>query len=420
MKIILIQPDQIGMDFYKFSYLKTMLGKRKAKRILPLGLLYLATSLDCSIEFVDNYFLRLSNDKLANHCLKKIGSDKGIVGFGGTCLEWQQASQVSKLLKRDNIITVYGGPNATARPEKHVNYFDFVFRGIGIESFNQFVKGNNRESISGLCWKNHIVNPCFDLDFNKYKWPSIKILKDKNININYSNYSLESISSSIGCPFHCRFCAAKFIWNKSVFFREPDDVLDEVRYLKDTFNISKINFREDNFTINKDRLLYFCKELKKIKVNWKCQSRISSLNDELLSIMKDAGCVEISCGFESANDSMLSYIQKGHTVNDIKRVILLFEKHRIAYTGGFIVGFPTETKEEIINTCNFIKKIRKNKLCGVPKKPCRFLGIPTSELYNEIIKDNLIEYNWNDGELLFTKTKNLSSEEVDKLIENNT
>jgi hypothetical protein len=42
MKIILIQPDQIGMDFYKFSYLKTMLGKRKAKQILPLGLLYLA------------------------------------------------------------------------------------------------------------------------------------------------------------------------------------------------------------------------------------------------------------------------------------------------------------------------------------------------------------------------------------------
>jgi len=418
MKIVLVQPDQIESDLSKYNYFDLMKRKRKAKRILPLGLLYIASSLQQhSVVFVDNYFQRYSNEKLLKFCLQNIDTGKGVVGFGGTCLEWFQAACVSKMIKkvRPDITTVYGGPNATARPEKHVNYFDYVIRGVGVDSFKLLINGHKKENISGLCWCGHIVEPCFTLDFSKNKWPTLKILEGMNLKINYSNYSLGSILSSIGCPFQCKFCAAKYIWNRSVFFRDADEVLKEVKYLKNK-GLHVIHFREDNFTINKERLYYFCKELKKINIRWTCQSRIKSLDEYIIPTMKESGCREISCGFESINDSILSYVGKGHTSEDIKYGISLFEKYGMSYTGGFIVGFPNETKQEIINTCNFIKSIRKNKLCGVPAKPSKFLGIPVSELYNEVVNNNQIEYNWNDGELLFIKNKEVTTNEIDKLI----
>lgn len=395
MRVVFVHPDQIGFEKIPFNYKNIVSRKRLKKRIAPYGLLSLYENSYYPSVFIDNFIINLSNEDLCQYCLDSIGHQKGVVAFGGTFLENPQAVVVSRLIKqaRPDIITIYGGPNATARPDKHIKDFDYVIIGPGIFLFNQVIQDMPDKRIQG---------PCYDKILDN-KWPGIP----KSYKFSYLT---NSILSSIGCPFSCRFCSSKYIWNKKVFFRDPDSVLSEISELKGI-----IEFRDDNFTINKDRLLYFCKALKKMNKQWTCQARVSSLNIDLIRTMKESGCILISCGFESVSDSTLSFINKGHTVDQMVNLINDFEKSQMYYTGGFVVGFPNEDKQDIKQTIKFARK--KRKFSKIPIDVSVFLGMPVSELYYLIREENLVEYSWNDGELLFPGTRHLSRKSVEKLVE---
>ena len=132
MKVVLVFPHITKLDeLSDWWYPPASKRKEKRKVIIPLGMLYLCSSIQANHEavFIDNSVHRLSDDQLVDLCLKH---EPDVVGFGGTCLEWPQASSVAGKIKSRShkILTVYGGPNATARTEKHVRYFDYVFRGM--------------------------------------------------------------------------------------------------------------------------------------------------------------------------------------------------------------------------------------------------------------------------------------------------
>jgi radical SAM superfamily enzyme YgiQ (UPF0313 family) len=191
--------------------------------------------------------------------------------------------------------------------------------------------------------------------------------------------------------------------------------MDEIYYIVNSLHIKNIVFREDNFSTNRNRMIDFCEQFRRLKISWSCQARISAIDDELVKIMKASGCKQVSCGWESINDSTLTYIKKGHTAQQIVDTISIFEKNKLRYTGGFIVGLPNENKEEILSTTNFVKSTKHNRYSNIPRV-VRFLGIPASELYWEILRDDLVEYNWNGGELLFPRTRYLSGKEIEALI----
>jgi len=373
--VILVQPDQI-LQGLRPGWSKIIKGKRNFKRAIPVGLFLLLVNIK-EAHFIDNYMERLTSDELADYCLKCVG-DNGVVGFGGTCFEWRQAADVSKILKRraPNITTVYGGPNAKARPNKHKKYFDMVFR-TG-EEFLEYL---------GL-------EPSLPL------WPTSK----------YKNYAKNSIFSGYGCTFNCRFCASKYISNRQVYFRPIESVIAEIKSL----GCSSIEFREDNFTINKNRLKSICFELVKLNIKWSCQARVKSLNTETIKMMVGSGCNLVSCGFESGNNTTLKEINKGHTVDDIRRTVDRLNKYNLPYTGGFIVGLPNEGEKEIVNTIKFIEELQ-SPISNIPKKPVQFIGLPVSELYFEVQEKNLVEHNWCDGEVLFCGTEKLTCKEVETL-----
>jgi len=134
--------------------------------------------------------------------------------------------------------------------------------------------------------------------------------------------------------------------------------------------------------------------------------------------MKESGCKYISCGFESINDSTLQYMRKGQTADQVIQTINTFENVGIAYTGAFMVATPNEGKEEIINTLKFVKKVSQFKHSRIiVNSAVRFLGIPVSEMYNEILRDGLVEFDWQDGELLFPRTYQMSSKEIDAILQ---
>lgn len=380
--VILVQPDQLDVESLRPGWAKIVFNRRNKKCTIPVGLSLLLVNIK-GAHFIDNQIKRLSNEELAVHCLEHVGND-GIVGFGGTCFEWRQAADVSAILKirAPNITTVYGGSNAKARPEKHKKYFDIVFN-----------TGEEFLSYIGL-------EPSLPV------WPTYSDIP-KAIS---KNYDLKNIFSGYGCSFDCRFCASKYINNRQVYFRPIDSVIDEIIKLKH----SLIIFREDNFTLNKPRLKAICSKLARLGIRWRCQSRVNSLDSETIKMMVGSGCIFVSCGFESGNDTTLKAINKGHTVDDIYRTVDLLNKYNLPYSGGFIVGLPNEGEKEIINTINFMRKI-KSSISSLDTNPVQFIGLPVSELYLEVQEKNLVEYNWHDGEVLFCGTEKLTCKEVERL-----
>lgn len=426
MKVVLVLPDQTHLDELSDWWYPSPEKRGKRKGILSLGMLYLCSSIQSHHEavYIDNSVENLSDDQLVDRCLR---DEPDLVGFGGTFQEWPQASSVARTIKsmRPNTLTVYGGPNATARPEKHVHFFDYVFRGMAERTFNEFLCRIEQKrpvhGISGLCSREfpEIVAPSFFSDLDNLPWPD-----RTRVDLNQYMRAKSCLSSPVdvvvasrGCPFNCRFCSAQYIWGQKYLARSVASVVEEIRYMKETYGSRTIHFREDNFTVNRKRLLAFCRALGELSVDWLCQSRVGSLDEETVCIMKESGCKLVSCGFESINDSTLRFMRKGQTAAQVMRTIETFEKVGIAYTGAFMVATPNEGKEEILNTLRFVRKVSQFRYSQIPNKVARFVGMPVSEMYHEVLENGLVEFNWREGELLFPRTYQLSSAEVSAILQ---
>ena len=425
MKVVLVLPDQTKLDELNGWWYPPP-SKRKGKPRLPsLGMLYLCSAIESDHEviYIDNSTHKLSDDKLVE-CI--LAHAPQVAGFGGTMLEWPQASTAAAMLKsiQPQIITLYGGPNATVRPEKHIRYFDYVFRGMAEASLKEFLerleRGQALEGVAGLCAKSFktMAPPASIQDLDTIPRPA-----RHKINLNHYRrdfikltFPTDVVVASRGCPFDCRFCSSQYIWGRRYIARSTDQVIEEIKYIKQTYGTRSIHFREDNLTVNRDRLTALCEKMAQLGLEWTCQSRINSLNESVVKMMKDAGCRLISCGFESINDSTLQYMRKRQTARQVVDTIELFEKVGMHYTGGFIVATPNETRQEILNTIRFAQQAARLPYSCMDGTVGRFVGIPISEMYEQIIRDGLVEYNWQDGEMLFPRTYQMSSEAVDELI----
>ena len=419
MKIVLCFPNQ---DYQSFI---PMMRKHRFTNIKPrpnpmisLGMLYLVNAIKdiCDVEYIDNNIHKLSTKSLTDYIKSR---KPNIVGFGGTLTEWTQAKDVAAVLHKDEIITIYGGPNATANPKKHVKYFDYVFRGWAENTLRQFIKGLS--NIPGLCWEDHIVSAALDINLNLLKYPARDVVDLNNYRreIQGLRAPVDIIVASRGCPFSCKFCSSKSIWNRVYKMRDVEDIIWEIKYMQEVFGTKTIHFREDNLIVNKNWLEKLCGELRKLKIDWLCQSRVNVLDEETVKMMKASGCKVICCGFESANDSSLQYIDKGFHFEDVINTINIFEKVGMAYSGGFMAGLLNEGEDEIKNTLEFTRKISQYPNSRIPRGAGRFVGWPMSETYQEIVDNDLIEFNWEDGEQLIPNTYKLSARQVEECIARN-
>jgi len=119
---------------------------------------------------------------------------------------------------------------------------------------------------------------------------------------------------------------------------------------------------------------------------WTCQLRVNKIDEDLLMTMKDAGCVLVSYGFESANETVLKSMKKGITIKQIENALELTKKAKMTLQANFIFGDPAETLETAKETLNFAKRYRSFSLGLLPVKP-----YPGSPLYHDLIKKGVIK-----------------------------
>lgn len=155
-----------------------------------------------------------------------------------------------------------------------------------------------------------------------------------------------NMTTSRSCPWQCTFCSTKSIWGRLWTRHGPERIIDDIRYLKSTYQIDGIYFREDLFTADKKRVYEFCELVRKnaLEVRWAIETRASDACDsELVAAMAGAGCRGFYIGAESGSQRMLDKYVKEATVEQTVQAVATAKRFGIKTAMSLIVGNPEET-----------------------------------------------------------------------------
>ncbi len=302
--------------------------------------------------------------------LKQIVSsfNPDIVGITINTFQTKFAKLWLKAIKEtnNNIITVIGGPHPSALGLEIFNDFshaDISVIGEGEFTFLEIVDGKNLDEIKGICYNGKIneLRPS-TTNLDHIPLPNLDLVNlDKYNGIGQGNSMF--IMSSRGCPFHCIYC------NKSVFgtkirFRDPNKIINEIKWMHEKYGIKEIYFQDDTFNLNRkwivEILTLIIDNNLNTDISYQAQFRANKnlVDEKLLELAKDANFKRIFYGVESGNQEMLDRMQKGLTIDEIKRAFKLTHNAGLNTIAAFIIGLPGENKITIQDTLNLWKELK--------------------------------------------------------------
>lgn len=313
-----------------------------------------------------------------------------VVGLTMLTGTFKSTLNIAKLVKCINkkIMVVVGGVHPTLLPEECAKEesIDYVIVGEGEYSFLELVNGNKLEDIKGLAYKKDgkvVVNEKrpYIQNLDELPFPA----RDSFLNPPTNPDEYGAIITGRGCPNQCTFCASKKLWNCMARFRSVENVFEEIKQVYDTYGTRFFEFRDDALTINMERAkkLFSLIIESNLKISWTCDTRVDRIDKELLTLMKKAGCSRIKIGVESGSDRILKMVKKGITTEHVRKGVKLIKEVGIPFTIYLMIGFPTETEEEIKETLRLAKELNPNYFSLSILTP--YFG---TEMYNDYIKNN--------------------------------
>lgn len=293
-----------------------------------------------------------------------------LVGITMLSVEVASALRVSKICKQHNpdLPVVWGGVHPTFLYAESLRYpeVDFVVRGEGEQAMLELChvlegKGGTPAGVKGLSFRQNgaVVNnpdrpPIANID--EIPFPA----RDAGLYPGAFDFkSLGSMIISRGCPFRCTFCSSRNFWDKVCRFRSPENVIAEIRLLKERYGTRHIMFWDDTLTINRKTIEKYCGALieANLKVNWKGSTRADLVDEAFIDLLKKAGCVKLEIGVESGSDRMKKLIHKDVTNEQIQRAFRLTNGRGIGSGAFFMAGFPEETVEDLDQTWQLMKEL---------------------------------------------------------------
>jgi anaerobic magnesium-protoporphyrin IX monomethyl ester cyclase len=292
----------------------------------------------------------------------------GVSQFTHNRIESLRLAALAKKLN-PRCFVVFGGPHATHRYQEVLarnRTVDAVVMGEGEETFLDLVgclmKGAPLEQVRGVALRNgnEIMRtlprePVVNLD----ALPIPAAFYANAIGADLHR-QLEFIITSRGCPAACRFCSSPRFWGKTLRFRSPQSMIDEIRFIRDQYGLLYFSLRDDTFTADRERVMEFCRLLvrEKLYILWNCQSRVNAVDEEMLSWMKRAGCECVQFGVESGSRRMLQELGKRITPEQVRRAALSTRRAGINLSIYLITGVPGETADDLQATLRLIEEIK--------------------------------------------------------------
>ena len=366
MRVTLVQPS--GFNFIPgqpdFSVL--------ANRMAPLGILSLAAWLEQHGHPTAVYDCLgpLAPPTLEAQAAEILATGPDLVGFSATTSGFMDAVDLATLLKaaRPELRVVVGSVHASSLGAPLLESFpelDLLCLGEGEGPLLDLVEGKALADIPNLVWRDGariVTNPrrprlmnLDDLPFpayeklagfpERYHLPLLSYVK---------RYGATMITSR-GCPYTCSFCD-RTVFEHQYKFNSPAYIYAHMKHLRDRFGVHHINFYDDLFTAHQGRVSELCQRLieEPLGMGFNCIIRTGHTSDELLGLLKRAGCVMVSFGVESADPGLMARHKAGVTLEAVRETVEKVHAAGLRAKGLFIFGLPGETPETFQRTSDFI------------------------------------------------------------------
>jgi len=404
MKILLINPNlQIAEIGHYSKFIEKLRGVYP-----PIGLGYVASSLEKNghdVKIIDCGADIKLLENIENE-VKKF--DPEVVGIYVMTWTFRQANEIAKKIKKinPNVKIVIGGPNVSSFPNLSlkISEFDYAILGEGEITINKLIKeiemgeGKGKlKKIKGLIFKNNgkvTLNKSRPIisNLDGIPFPAWHLLPIKKY---YDVFTREkkfiTMITSRGCPYNCTFCDRKNRLGNVFRMRSPENILAEIELLNSEYGIKEFMFFDDNFTVNKKRVIELCKLIRKNKLDiiWECRTRADLVDKELLGEMKLSGCYRIRYGMEAGDDRILKVLKKRITVSQILDCVKITKEVGIEIFAYFMMGSPYESIETLEKTLKLALKIDPDFVAF-----SKTTIIPGTEILEWAEKNNYIKKNY--------------------------
>lgn len=378
----------------------------------PLGLAYLGAVLrqqkGAGVCIIDANCEELSNEETAHRVL---ASNPDVVGVTITTPLLNNAQLIINLIREQaNIPIIVGGPHPTIMPDETLKAggINIVVRGEGEktieELYRYFLGEQSLESISGISYvrdgkmiHNESRQPSQNLD--ELPFPAWELLPVRSYRseVRKTSYSLP-VMTSRGCPFDCIFCY-KGVFGTRYRPRSPQSVAAEWEYLVKTMEVDEISVVDDNFTLDTARVTEICDLIieRNLVVPWTTPNgiRAKPASLELFTKMKEAGCYRVYFGVESGDQTVLDFVGKKVTTEEIRTAFRLARQAGLETGAFFMLGNLSETEQTMDKTLKFAVELEPDYAQFTIATP-----YPGTKMYETI---------QNEGRFLFDSWEELAS-----------
>jgi radical SAM superfamily enzyme YgiQ (UPF0313 family) len=422
-RILLIKPNfrSIGWDFYNMDF-------------PPISLTYIAAYLEdlpVDVQILDSKVENLNHNQIKNR-IKRYNPDiVGISVFVSAAIkECYRIAQSVKEIGLD-IPVVFGGRHPTFEVNDTLKneYVDIIVRGEGELTFRELIKKGICEGIKGISYKENgkiIHNPDRELmgkqDYENIKFPARYLTKGNKYKM--FTVRLETIETSRGCPFSCKFCTTWKINNRTWRSRPIHEIIEELMIISQDKRITDIFFVDDELSANAKRVERLCEQILHFKdkglisdFKFFAQIRVDDIvkSPSMVEKMSEAGFWAVFIGIESIDEESLKEMRKQITFNKVLEALEILDRNNILSIGNLIIGVNLyDRREDIIRQIEVMKHTDVDIISFVILTP-----FPGSDTLEELDEQGLvISKNWSRYTVMepVIKTHELSPSDLYELL----
>jgi radical SAM superfamily enzyme YgiQ (UPF0313 family) len=371
----------------------------------PLGIAYVSSFLKVSshkVQLIDGSALRCTVHDLVRE-VSRFHPD--IVGITATTPGYRKALELAKQVKGElGLPIILGGPHVTSLAPDTLgeSVFDYGVIGEGeittLNLLDTLERGGELSRVEGIAFKKDgevKVTPrreyIKDLDLlpfpDRDSLPPLSAYRPSPSS--YRRLPLGTMVTSRGCPHHCIFCD-RAVFGNLYRARGASNVVDEMEALVTRHGAKEVRFWDDTFNLYPKRVIQICEEIirRKLDVEWTCVARVSNMTSDILKTMRRAGCWQVDYGIETGNAAILAGIQKGITIDLVRRAVAKSRSNGLHVRGFFMLGLPGETSGTMRETIEFAKTLALDVAVFHITTP-----LPGTELYTAAKQRGEISHN---------------------------
>ncbi|MBN2451169.1 MAG: radical SAM protein [Lentisphaeria bacterium] len=298
----------------------------------------------------------------------------GLVATGGLTGQYGSIREILETAKRirPSLITVCGGGMITSAPEHAMEalaWADYGVIGEGELICNSLCSclaaGKDIRHVAGVVYRDgtrfrQTSGTPAPVDLAGLPFPDYEGLGFADLSQSVPNiwglceYNTLPIVTSRSCPHHCTFCFHPS--GQKYRERSLDSVFAEIDILKTRYGVKYLSIQDELFGHNKTRVREFCRRIQPYGIQWMAQFRVTDLSPEIVRHLKDAHCIVVGLGIESADNRVLRSMRKGITIEQSEKALQLVYEAGIGIQGVLIFGDVAETRKTAARTFDWWKE----------------------------------------------------------------